>query len=54
MSKTKRYKKNATIPTKKIETYRWLEDTPWVASQEALDLTSWEDARSLITQNSSR
>ena len=41
---------NATIPTNKRKTYCWLEDTPWVASHEELDLMSRYDTRSLIIQ----
>ena len=33
----------ATIPTKKRKTYCGIEDTPWVASQEALHLTLQHD-----------
>lgn len=45
MSTTKKMKKeNTTIHTKKRKTNCCLEDTPWVAFQEDLNLTSRHDA----------
>ena len=39
-----------TIATRKTKSYCWLEDTPWVSSKEALDLTLRHDASPLITE----
>ena len=49
--RTKQHRKNNYF-YKENKTYCCLEDTYWVSSQEALELTSWYDADPLITQTS--